>query len=129
MQGNLLVIEYIRKFDRLARYAPYMVVTNIARVNHFLEGLKPELARDVDIGREGLISYREVVQRAIQAKQREMRIKQAKIQVNLPPKVFQPNRQNWHPSDNKRCGNQSFQARQGPNKQFMNGQQSGQLDR
>ena len=27
-QGNLPVIEYIWKFDRLARYAPNMVVTN-----------------------------------------------------------------------------------------------------
>ena len=68
-QGNLLVIEYIRKFNRLARYAPDMAATNTARVNHFLEGLKLELARDVDMEREGPISYREVVQRTIQAEQ------------------------------------------------------------
>ena len=49
-QGNLPAIEYIRKFDRLARYAPDMVSTDTARANHFLEGLKPELARDVDMG-------------------------------------------------------------------------------
>ena len=55
-QGNLPVIEYTRKFDRLTRYAPDMVATNIVKVNCFLEGLKPELARDVDMGREGPIS-------------------------------------------------------------------------
>ena len=49
-QRNLLVIEYIRKFDRLARYALDMVSTNTARVNHFLDGLELELARDVDMG-------------------------------------------------------------------------------
>ena len=66
-QGNLLVIEYIRKFDRLIRYVLDMVATNAARVNRFLEGLKPKLARDVDMGQEGLISYREAVQRSIRA--------------------------------------------------------------
>ena len=49
-QGNLPVIKYFRKFDRLARYAPDMVATDTTRVNCFLEGLKPELARDVDMG-------------------------------------------------------------------------------
>ena len=67
-QGYLLVIEYIRKFDRLARYAPDMASTDTIRVNRFLEGLKPELARDLDMGREGLITYREAIQRAIRAK-------------------------------------------------------------
>ena len=73
-QGNLLVIEYIQKFDRLARYASDMVASDTARVNCFLEGLKSKLARDVDMGREGPISYREAVQRAIQVEQQEMRI-------------------------------------------------------
>ena len=121
-QGNLPIIEYIRKFDRLARYAPDMVTTNTARVNRFLEGLKQELAKDVDMGRKGPISYREVVQRDIRAEQREMRIEQAKIQANPPLKGFQSNRQNQHPNGNNRRGNQSFQARQGPNKRFMSGQ-------
>ena len=58
-----------------------------------------------------------------------MRIEQAKIQANLPPKEFQPNRKNWHLNGNKRCGNPFFQARQGKNKRFMSGQQSRQLDR
>ena len=66
-QGNLSVIEYIQKFDRLTWYAPVMVATDTTRVNNFLEGLKPELARDVDMGRKGPITYREAVQRAIRA--------------------------------------------------------------
>ena len=46
-----------------------MVATNAARVIRFLEGLKLELARDVDMRREGSISNREVVQREIRAEQ------------------------------------------------------------
>ena len=106
----------------MARHAPDIVSTNTTRVNCFLERLKPELARDVDMGREGPISYRKALQKAIWEEQREMRIEQAKIQANPPPEEFQPNRQNWHLSGNKRRGNQSFQARQGPNKRFMSGQ-------
>ena len=49
-QGNLLIIKYFRKFDRLAWYASDMVVTDTTRVNCFLEGLKLELARVVDMG-------------------------------------------------------------------------------
>ena len=82
-----------------------MIATNTARVNRFLEGLKPELTRDVDMGREGPISYREVVQRAIRVEQREMRIEQAKIQAYPPPKEFHPKRQDWQPSDKKRRDN------------------------
>ena len=113
----------------MARYALDMVATNTTRVNRFLEGLKPKLARDVDMGREGPISYREAAQRAIRVEQREMRIEQAKIQASPPHKEFQPNRQNWHPSGNKKHGNQGFQARPGKNKQFMSGQQSGQPEK
>lgn len=66
-QGNLQVIKYIRKFDRLARYALNMVATNTSKVNHFLEGLKPKLAKDVDMGQDGPIPYREAVQRTVRA--------------------------------------------------------------
>ena len=55
-----------------------------------------------------------------------MRIKQAKIQTNPPHKEFQPNRQNQHPSGNKKRGNQVFQTRQWQNKWFMGGQKNGQ---
>ena len=57
-----------------------------------------------------------------------MRIKQAKIQANPRPKEFQPNRQDWQPSGNKKRSNQSFQDGQGKNKKFMSGQQSRQSD-
>ena len=50
-QGNLPIIEYIKKFDRLTQYAPDMVAINTTRVNRFLERLKLQLARDVNMGR------------------------------------------------------------------------------
>ena len=84
------------------------------------------MTRDVDMGREGPITYRKAVQRAIRVEQREMRIEQAKIQAKPPPKEFQPNRQDWQPSGNKKHSNQSFQAGQGQNERFMSGQQNGQ---
>lgn len=53
-QESPLVTVYARKFDRLAKFAPDLVATEASRVNKFLEGLQPELARNVDMGRTGL---------------------------------------------------------------------------
>ena len=44
-----------------------MVATNTGKVNRLLEGLKLELAKNADMGQDGPISYREAVQKAIQA--------------------------------------------------------------
>ncbi|XP_062118981.1 uncharacterized protein LOC133832686 [Humulus lupulus] len=70
-QGNLSVAEYARTFNRLANFAPYMVNTETSKVNRFLEVLQQELARDVDMGRTGPLSYVQVVEKALRAEHRE----------------------------------------------------------
>ena len=64
-QGNLSVIEYVRQFDQLSRYAPDMIQTETSKVWRFLSGLRPGLAGLVDTGRDGPESYADAVRRAI----------------------------------------------------------------
>ena len=64
-QGNLSVLEYVRQFDQLSRYAPDIVQTETSKVWRFLNRIRPGLARLVDIGRDGPESYTDVVGRAI----------------------------------------------------------------
>ncbi|XP_062079228.1 uncharacterized protein LOC133783592 [Humulus lupulus] len=99
-QGNLSVAEYARTFDRLAKFAPDLVNTETSRVNRFLEGLQPELARDVDMG--------------------------PKAATSMPRRdtPFNKEQSRFH-NDNKR-GAQNFQFRQGQNKKFKGGQQNRQ---
>ena len=48
-QGTMTVGEYIRKFEQLSRFATHMVNTDALKVERFLEGLRPELYRDVNM--------------------------------------------------------------------------------
>ncbi|XP_062103937.1 uncharacterized protein LOC133815066 [Humulus lupulus] len=48
-QGNMIVIEYALKFDKLAKFAEDLVPTNATRADQFVRGLKPMIARDVEI--------------------------------------------------------------------------------
>ncbi|XP_062102962.1 uncharacterized protein LOC133813952 [Humulus lupulus] len=48
-QGNMMVTKYALKFDRLAKFAADLVPTNATRVDRFVQGLKPMIARDVEI--------------------------------------------------------------------------------
>ncbi|XP_062093931.1 uncharacterized protein LOC133799942 [Humulus lupulus] len=117
-QGNLLVAEYVRTFDQLAKFAPDLVNTEISRVNRFLEVLQPELARDVDMGRTGPLSYAQAVEKALRAEHREEKITKAKAASSMPRRdtPFNKEQSRFH-NDNKR-GSQNFQFRQGQNKKF-----------
>ncbi|XP_022868383.1 uncharacterized protein LOC111387969 [Olea europaea var. sylvestris] len=42
-QGNLPLGEYERKFERLSRYAPHMVNTELTKAKRFEMGLRPEI--------------------------------------------------------------------------------------
>ena len=59
------MLEYVRQFDQLSRYAPYMVLTKTSKVWRFLSELCSGLARLVNIERYGPESYAGVVRRAI----------------------------------------------------------------
>ncbi|XP_062091879.1 uncharacterized protein LOC133797823, partial [Humulus lupulus] len=125
-QGNLSVAEYARTFDRLAKFAPDLVNTETSRLNRFLEGLQPELARDVDMGRTGPLSYAQAVEKALRAEHREEKITKAKAATSMPRRdtPFNKEQSRFH-NDNKR-GAQNFQFRQGQNKKFKGGQQNRQ---
>ena len=59
------MLEYIRQFDQLSRYAPDIVQTEISKVWRFQSGLHPGLDGLVDIGRDCLESYTDAIGRAI----------------------------------------------------------------
>ena len=46
LQGNMTVLEYLTKFERLSRYAPDMIDTVEKKIGKFLEGLNPIIERD-----------------------------------------------------------------------------------
>ena len=45
-QGNMTVLEYVTKFERLARYARELIDTEQKKITKFLEGLNPIIMRD-----------------------------------------------------------------------------------
>ena len=59
------MLEYVRQFDQLSRYAPNMVQIEISKVWRFLSGLRPGLAGLVDTRRDGSELYANAIERAI----------------------------------------------------------------
>ena len=59
------MLEYVRQFDQLSRYARDMIQTETSKVWRFLSGFRPGLAGLVDTGREGPESYADAVGCAI----------------------------------------------------------------
>ena len=64
-QGNLSLLEYVRQFGQLSRYASDMIQTKTSKVWRFLSRFRPGLAGLVDTGRDGLESYADAVGCAI----------------------------------------------------------------
>ncbi|PON45190.1 hypothetical protein TorRG33x02_329380, partial [Trema orientale] len=56
-----------------------------------MEGLKPELTRDIDMGLTGPISYGQAVEKALRAKHREEKILKARASTSFLCRDFQPN--------------------------------------
>ncbi|XP_012845392.1 PREDICTED: activity-regulated cytoskeleton-associated protein-like [Erythranthe guttata] len=46
-QGDLPMIEYIRRFERGCLYAPFIARDAEEKNNHFIRGLQPEIRRDI----------------------------------------------------------------------------------
>ena len=61
----MLVLEYVRQFDQLLRYAPDMVQIETSKVCRFLSGLHLGLAELIDIGRDVPESYTDAIGRVI----------------------------------------------------------------
>ena len=64
-QGRMSVAEYTAKFDELLRFAPTIVPTDDARKMKYMHGLRTEIVKQVDNGKEGPESYADAVQRAL----------------------------------------------------------------
>ena len=62
-QGNMTVLEYVTKFERLARYARELIDTDQKKITKFLEGLNPILMRYA-IGVVPTATFDEEVKRA-----------------------------------------------------------------
>ncbi|WP_193450495.1 retrotransposon gag family protein [Streptomyces plicatus] len=62
-QGNMTVLEYLTKFERLSRYAPELVDTVEKKIMKFLEGLNPMIERDAT-GVVPPVTFEEAVKRA-----------------------------------------------------------------
>ena len=53
------------KFDELARFAPTMVPIDEARKMKFMHKFRPEIAKQIDSGKQGHESYTDAIQRAL----------------------------------------------------------------
>ena len=73
-QGDMSMDEYIRKFEELSRYAPHLVGTNELKIEQFVEGLKPELFRDVIVSESEGMTFARVVEQALKAERAQRKI-------------------------------------------------------
>ena len=51
-QGRISVAEYIAKFDELARFVPTIVPTDNARKMKYMHGLRTEIVKQLDTGKD-----------------------------------------------------------------------------
>ena len=66
-QEGMSVAEYIHKFNDLSWYAPHMVVTNELKVDHFIQGLKKIIVRDLKAGGIKGVTFDEISDKALKA--------------------------------------------------------------
>ena len=66
VQGKLSVAEYVRQFDRLAKFSPDVVPSDRSRREKFLRGLNSMVHRDVVITiDEDLTTYAQTIDKAL----------------------------------------------------------------
>ncbi|CAI9769710.1 unnamed protein product [Fraxinus pennsylvanica] len=74
----MTVSEYIKKFEELSRFATHVTTTSEIKIDRFIGGLKPELARDVQmLGVQGL-DFSLEIDKALMAEQAEAKIAQVR---------------------------------------------------
>ena len=64
-QGKMTVPEYTAKFKELARFFAFITPTDKVRKNKYMLGLRIDIVRQIDSGKEGPESYADAVQRAL----------------------------------------------------------------
>ena len=74
-QNRMTVTEYALKFDRLAKFAPDLVSTDMAQRDQFMQGLNVMITRDVKITLDPrTTTYAQVVDKALTAQGAEDQI-------------------------------------------------------
>ena len=73
-QGDLSVDQYIKRFEELSRYAPNLVCTDELKIEQFVEGLRPEIYRDVTVGQSEGPSFSKIVEQALKAERAQKKI-------------------------------------------------------
>ena len=64
-QGRMSVAEYTAKFGKLVCFAPTIVPTDDARKMKYMQGLRTEIVKQVDSGKEGPESYADAMRSAL----------------------------------------------------------------
>ncbi|XP_062089552.1 uncharacterized protein LOC133796086 [Humulus lupulus] len=99
VQRNLSITNYAQKFDRLVRFAPEIVPTKAIRVQRFMRGLKPMSVRDVNTTIAEVVSYAEVLDKALEAEYLEDRMwkdSAARREVNRNKGFHEGNKRKAH---------------------------------
>ena len=91
-QGSMSVLEYVRQFDQLSRYALDMVLAKTSKVWRFFSRLRPGLAGLVNTGRDGLESYADTVGRTI--RQESWMKKEKKVNLSVGEGLKETTQQN-----------------------------------
>lgn len=72
------MLEYIRKFDELSRYARHMVATEDLKKEHFMQGLRKDLAKDLKVAGVCDASFNELIDWALVIEQADEEKKEEK---------------------------------------------------
>ncbi|XP_062118750.1 uncharacterized protein LOC133832422 [Humulus lupulus] len=67
VQGNLPVTDYAQKFERLARFTHEIVSTEVMQIQRFMRLLKPMIVRNDKMTSVEVVSYAEVLDKALEA--------------------------------------------------------------
>ncbi|XP_075473296.1 uncharacterized protein LOC142556885 [Primulina tabacum] len=71
-QGNMSITDYIQQFEAGVQYVPYIAQEDTSKGKHFMRGLRSEIKRDVRMSK--VVTYGEIVERALMAEQDEQDI-------------------------------------------------------
>ena len=102
----MTVLEYVTKFERLARYAPELIDTVQKKVTKFLEGLNPIIERDAT-GVVPPATFDEAVKRAYKFENINNKVIQERKQFNQQNQRQQQSkkpRQDQNPPRQGACG-------------------------
>ncbi|XP_012846710.1 PREDICTED: uncharacterized protein LOC105966666 [Erythranthe guttata] len=88
-QGDLPMIEYIRRFERGCLYAPFIVRDAEEKKNHFIRGLQPEIRRDIRMSDAS--TFRQLVDKALMAAQDERDIQNSRRPQGVTQRPWKKN--------------------------------------